>query len=207
MSDRRFWAQEAREAAKAEEDGAATADAEGAQARTEYPNYVEELRAALAAKDEQLRGLVASFKEEVAKSVEETKSRLRRENEREVERMRGRVVEELLEVLDNLDRSMEASSQSRNFDALAEGIKLVAGQFSAKLQGLGLTRFDTIGEPFDPAIHEAIGTAEVTDPAQNGRVVREIKAGYRMGDKVLRPALVQVGQVKTQQDAPTFGDA
>ena len=186
VSDRRFWASEGHEeTARTEGNGDPT---------PAYPSYVEELRAALADKDKQLREHLANFQEQVAEGIEATKVRLERENQREIERLRGQVVAELLDVLDNLDRSLEAARQTENFHALVEGLKLVANQFSTKLQGLGLERFEVLGQPFDPKLHEAIGTVEVTDAGQDGRIVREVKAGYRLGEKVLRPALVQVGK-------------
>ncbi|HJZ85449.1 MAG TPA: nucleotide exchange factor GrpE [Polyangia bacterium] len=190
MSDRRFWAERAEGAEGG--NGAPAPDPE----TPKYPTYVEQLRGELAEKDRQLREYIAAYKEQVVRGIDDTKERLQRENQRELERLRGRLVEQLLEVLDNLDRSLEAGAGgASDARALVDGVRLVRNQFEAKLSGLGLARLDAAGQPFDPALHEAIGIHPVADPAQDGRVVRVIKQGYKLGDRVLRPAVVQVGKL------------
>src|SRR2546427_1604624 len=99
VNDRRFWV---------EGDGHPTSES----ATPQYPTYVEQLRAQLDEKDRQLQEYIAAYKEQIVRGLEETKQRLSRENERERERLRGRLVEDLLDVLDNLDRSLEAAPGS-----------------------------------------------------------------------------------------------
>jgi molecular chaperone GrpE len=188
VRDRRFWVTEDKG------ENGSSASTEGQAPSPEYPSYVEQLRSEAAEKDRQLREYIAAYKEQVVKGIEDTKERLRRENEREVERLKGRLVEDLLGVLDNLDRSLQAAAQSKNIEAFVQGVELVRQQFVGKLSALGLAKMETVGTPFDPAAHEAIGIVPVTDPAQDGRVVAEVQSGYKLGERVLRPALVQVGK-------------
>jgi molecular chaperone GrpE len=197
VSDRRFWADDELPAptpAPPHTPGASTpsADAEP-ETRSEYPTYVEQLRAELAEKDKQLREYIAAYKDAVGKGLEEVKARLRRESDKEIERTRNRLLADLLEVVDNLDRSLAAAGAARSADAmnaLVHGVRQVHAQFVSKLSALGARRMDTAGETFDPRTHEAIGTM----PGAEGQVVHEVRAGYLVGDQVLRPAQVIVGK-------------
>jgi molecular chaperone GrpE len=71
---------------------------------------------------------------------------------------------------------------------------MVRQQFLAKLDGFGVKRIAAEGAPFDPLLHEAVATVPSSDPAADGRVVGVVTHGYRIGDEVLRPALVAVGK-------------
>lgn len=126
--------------------------------------------------------------------LEDAKQRLRRDNERELDRQRGRVLEALLPVLDNLERSIAAAESSRNVQALLDGMKLVHGQFLAALVPFGLERVSAVGSRFDPAQHDAIAIVPVSDPAQDGVVIAEVEPAYRVAGRVVRPAKVQVGR-------------
>lgn len=192
VKDRRFWAGNG-EAANAGGDGGSQPPP-GEEPTPQYPSYVEQLRAELAEKDRQLREYIAAYKEQIVKGIDETKARLEREQTREIERLRGRLVVDLLEVLDNLDRSLGAVPPQRH-DAFVDGVRLVRDQFLGKLAALGLEPLEALGQRFDPNQHEAIGLVPVTEPEQDGVVMNVVRAGYRFGDKVLRPAVVQVGKL------------
>ena len=73
-----------------------------------------------------------------------------------------------------------------------------ATRLQAVLADLGAVRIDSRGQRFDPAFHEAIATAEVEDPRLDGMVIDEWEAGYRLGDRVLRPARVRVGKLRAR---------
>jgi molecular chaperone GrpE (heat shock protein) len=191
VKDRRFWAQGNGEAAGGNGDGQPPP---GEEPSPQFPTFVEQLRAELAEKDRQLREYIAAYKEQVVKGIDDTKARLEREQQKEIERLRGRLVGDLLEVLDNLDRSLEAVPPQRH-DAFIDGVRLVRDQFLAKLQALGLNALPALGQRFDPNRHEAIGLVPVTEPEQDGVVMNVVRAGYSFGDKVLRPAVVQVGKL------------
>ncbi|HVY46258.1 MAG TPA: nucleotide exchange factor GrpE, partial [Minicystis sp.] len=124
--------------------------------------------------------------------LEAAKERLARDARRAEDATRLRLVGELLPVLDNLDRTVGAGSADR---ALLEGVTLVRDQLERVLAGYGLERIEALHRPFDPALHEAVAVAPVDDPALDGVVVDELARGYRVGDRVQRPAVVRVGKL------------
>ncbi|HET9849465.1 MAG TPA: nucleotide exchange factor GrpE [Candidatus Dormibacteraeota bacterium] len=100
------------------------------------------------------------------------------------------LVRKLLPILDNFKRALDHAPE--NIDpSWFEGIKLVARQFEETLQAQGLSTIPAVGQPFDPAQHEAIAREE-TDEHQEGTVVEEMRPGYRLHNRVLRPTLVKV---------------
>jgi molecular chaperone GrpE len=175
--DRRWWAQPG-----------ATPAAEEASTK---PSYVEQLERQLAEKDEQLQNTIARYRAAAAE-FDETRARLRKEVAKEVERGRRVMLAELLEVVDNLDRALEAPHESGADAALRQGVELVRQQFLATLEGFGVTRVASLDQPFDPARHEAVTAVPVTDPSRDHVIVGVIKHGYAVGDEVLRPAQVAV---------------
>jgi len=126
--------------------------------------------------------------------LEDAKRRVRRDSEKQVELMRGQVLESLLPVLDNLERSLAASERSTSVEDLRRGVKLVHEQFLAALAPFGLSRRSAIGERFDPRLHDAVAVVPVSDPRQDGVIVSELEPAYVVGDRVVRPAKVQVGR-------------
>src|SRR5258706_11631467 len=91
------------------------------------------------------------------RSLEATEARLERNAKREAEEARGKLVQELLPVLDNLDRTIHAAHAGRGDPALLEGVRLVRRQLEGVLRGYGVERIEAIGQRFDPGVHEAIG--------------------------------------------------
>ena len=120
--------------------------------------------------------------------------RLRREISKDIERTRREILSELLEVVDNLERALEAARRSPSADALLQGVEMVRRQFLSKLEGLGVKPIDSTDARFDPLLHEAISTVPAASPDQDGMVVGVIRQGYRIGDDVLRPAAVAVAK-------------
>jgi molecular chaperone GrpE len=182
--DRRWWARG---------DAGDSAGA-GGDDRVRKPSVVEDLEQQLADRNAQLQTYLTDHRR-MLDEFEQVKARMRRDTAREIERGKRSVLTELLDVVDNLDRAIAAATQSATADqALLKGVQLVRDQFLAKLQGLGVTRIDALGQPFDAARHEAISTAPVADPAQDGAVVSVVREGYAIGDDLLRPAAVIVGR-------------
>lgn len=170
---------------------------DGAEApRSDKPTYVEELERQLAEKDRQLQETLAKYRQ-AAGEFDEARLRLRREIAKDIERARRDVIAELLEVLDNLDRAIDAAGQSPSAEAVLQGVDMVRRQFLSKLEGLGVTRIASAGQPFDPTLHEAVTAVPAASPDQDGRIVGIIRHGYRIGDDVLRPASVAVAQAAT----------
>jgi molecular chaperone GrpE len=157
------------------------------------PTFVEELERQLAEKDKQLQEYIAKYRD-AAREFEDARLRLRREISKDIERSRREILADLLDVVDNLDRAIDAAKQSPSLDGLLQGVDMVRRQFLAKLEGFGVTRIAVENEPFDPSLHEAIGTVPAAAAEEDGRVVGVIRHGYRIGEDVLRPAAVAVAK-------------
>jgi molecular chaperone GrpE len=132
----------------------------------------------------------------VAADFDNYKKRSRREIGDAVKVAREDLLRELLPVFDNLERASAHAGTATDTKALADGISMVQRQFVDVLGKLGIERVASTGQPFDPAVHEAVQHLE-TDEFGPGVVAAELQAGYRMGDRVLRPALVVVAKAKS----------
>jgi molecular chaperone GrpE len=127
---------------------------------------------------------------------ENFRKRTERERSETYNRAAAELVSKLLPVLDNLGRALltEASveaTESDEFRHFLSGVDLIYKQLSGVLEALGVKPVPAVGEPFDPHVHEAVVTEE-TDDYETDIVMQEIVRGYRLGDKLLRPALVKV---------------
>lgn len=100
------------------------------------------------------------------------------------------LITKLLEVLDNFDRALEHVGAEQKDEPWVEGIWLVERRLRDILAAEGLEELGSVGQPFDPHIHEAIG--HVDSDAPEGTVVEEIRKAYKLHDRVIRPALVTV---------------
>jgi molecular chaperone GrpE len=155
------------------------------------PSYVQELEAQLRRKDEELASLLERHRRAVSE-FEDARARMRREVGQEIERGKEEIITELLEVLDNLERAIDAARSGADSGALLRGVEVVRDQFLRKLHHLGVVRSEDLGAPFDPICHEAV--TMVPGPAEMaGRVVGVIRPTYKIGDKVLRAGIVAVG--------------
>jgi molecular chaperone GrpE len=125
--------------------------------------------------------------------LEASRRRIERERERLREGVRAEVLTELLPLLDDLERSIKVAA-GRADTALLEGLGLVRDGFGRTLTKLGAERIDAEGQPFDPRVHEAISVVVVDEPTEDGRVVKQWCPGYRLPDRILRPAQVVVGK-------------
>jgi len=165
------------------------------------PTYVEELEQKLAQRAKEAEEYLAKYRQ-ASKEFEDARARMRKELAKDAERSRREVLISLLEVVDNLDRAIDAalrlrSGQARDdadADPLLQGVELVRDQFLAKLDGFGVKRVASQGAAFDPSLHEAVSTVPAADPSQDGRIAGVVRHGYRIGDEVLRPALVAVAK-------------
>ena len=100
----------------------------------------------------------------------------------------------MLPVLDNLRRAVDHADTADVTD-LVNGLHLVVREFEAALASIGVTPIDAVGTPFDPAVHEALG-GEEAEGVEVDTVSDELQRGYRLHDRVLRPALVRVAHPK-----------
>jgi molecular chaperone GrpE len=123
------------------------------------------------------------------------RKRTRRELGEAERRGREDMLKELLPVFDNLDRAGAHAENATDVKALADGINLVLRQFTDTLGKLGIERVPAVGQPFDPSVHEAVQQMETSD-FEPGTIAAEVQAGYKSGDKLVRPALVVVAKAK-----------
>ncbi|HZO87823.1 MAG TPA: nucleotide exchange factor GrpE [Chthonomonadaceae bacterium] len=140
----------------------------------------------------------AQLEEELARTQDQRKRALadlenyRRRFDRELDRLREQdreaILRDLLPVVDNLERAL-AAGESGNLRA---GIEAVYRQLLAVLQRNGVQPIDDVGQPFDPAWQEVVATAQAD--AADGIVVEVVERGYRLGDRLLRPARVVVSR-------------
>jgi molecular chaperone GrpE len=124
---------------------------------------------------------------------------LRKRQKRELDDVRleskGRVLKEMLPVVDNLERAIEHATAQAGTNPIVEGVQLVLRQFLTAFERLDVTPVEAAGQPFDPNLHEAISQQESDAPP--GTVVQVLQRGYKSGDRLLRPALVVVAKAKT----------
>jgi molecular chaperone GrpE len=160
----------------------------------EKPSYVQQLEQQLAEKDAALQDVVAKYRD-AQREFDEARVRLRKDVQRDVERGRRAFLADLLDVVDNLDRAIDAARGSTEGTSLGAGIELVRRQFLGKLESAGVVRVEALGERFDPARHEAVTVTPAADPSEDGLIVGVIAPGYQVGDEILRPAQVAVARV------------
>ena len=131
---------------------------------------------------------------------ENYRKRVERDRSDTYNRVVADVATKLLPVSDNLKRALEAESsveaaESDEFRHFLSGVDLIWKQLNGVLEALGVKPIPAVGEQFDPHVHEAVVT-EATDEYEPDTVMQEIVAGYRLGDKLIRPALVKVATRK-----------
>jgi molecular chaperone GrpE len=168
---------------------AASPPAEDVENTEEVAPEVVELEA-LRAENEDLIDTLQRIKAD----FDNFRKRAARDQEALVARAGERIVKELLPVLDDLERALEAAEQHEEAK-LEEGVKLVHRQLEQLLEREGLAPVETDGK-FDPHVHEAL----LTQPsaAEEGSVIEVLQKGYRLGDRVLRPARVVVAGPKEE---------
>lgn len=122
---------------------------------------------------------------------ENFKKRVAREEQEFARQAAGRLVVALLPVVDNLERAIAAGRSESSDESLRAGIEMIHGQLLEALRREGVRPVDALGCPFDPNEHEAVATDDSTGlPPQT--IVEEVQKGYRLHERLLRPALVRV---------------
>jgi molecular chaperone GrpE len=119
------------------------------------------------------------------------KKRMEREQVQAYQNASAIVIRRFLEIVDDLDLALKNRPQEGDGAGWAEGVELIYRKLSAILDAEGVSIIDADGQYFDPNLHEAI-THEQHPELESGRIIAVVKKGYRMGDRVLRPAQVRV---------------
>lgn len=171
MSDARDESREAPEADDAPREG------------TEQAGEVEDLRRQLDEKQDRLLRALAE--------VDNVKRRTQRERDEYVRYANESLIRDLLPVLDNFDRALQAARGAGEAAKVVEGVTLIQRELLKVLERVGITRYSALGERFDPNRHEAAGSAvSVSQPPDT--VVAELVPGYALNGRVLRPAQVVI---------------
>ena len=182
-------------------------DSEGAEQINEEaerpnlkPTYVEELEARTKAAEKQVQEVQARFdqlRQQLQRETDETRQRLNRSAEERAAGDKAKFISTLLPVMENLSRAVDAASEGGTRESILEGIRGIAASFQSALASAGVEPIASVGEVFNPELHEAVDTEE-TDSEMDGIVVEEYSRGFRMGDRLLRPARVKVGRASEQ---------
>jgi molecular chaperone GrpE len=160
------------------------------------PKYVEELEARTREAEQKAQDVQARFEQlraALQRETDETRQRLNRSADERARREKAEFISGLLPVADNLQRAIEASAAGSSLEAVLDGVRGTLNSFESVLLSAGVEPIESIGQPFDPERHEAVDTIEV-EPERDGTVMAEYSRGYKMGDRLLRPARVQVGR-------------
>lgn len=156
----------------------------------------------------ELEGRIATLEKEkkdnwdrylrAAADLENLRKRQKRELDDAKFETTGKVLKEMLPVVDNLERAIEHAAQNaEDKSPIVEGVQLVLRQFMTAFERLNVTPVDAQDKPFDPNLHEAISQQESDAPP--GTVVQVLQRGYKAGDRLLRPALVVVAKAKATE--------
>jgi len=177
----------------------ASADPEEESARAEEPPpprvdpMTAYLRAQLDEKDVKLREYIDAYKTAKAEMAA-ARERLTRDRDKELDLARKRLAGDFLDVLDNLDRSLQGIQPGAPVESLAQGVGMVRAQFAGVLSGFGVEPIEALGQTFDSALHEAGGMI----PAQPGQADQEVvwveRAGYTYKGQLLRAARVLIAK-------------
>jgi molecular chaperone GrpE len=114
------------------------------------------------------------------------------------ERTKISMVNEFLPVYDLFKMAYEHAGQTPDFQVLKQGMDMILAEFTKTLDNLGVKEIPAVGRPFDPHLHEAIKT-EPSDTVPEGTVISQWKAGYRIGDQLVRPTMAVVSAGKQQE--------
>jgi len=147
---------------------------------------------------EQLLRTVADF--------ENFRKRARRDLLERERRAKEDTLREILPTIDNLERAIATSKDAEQVKTVLDGVRMVLKLFEDTSERLGLVRVASVGERFDPNLHDALQQLEQSD-VEPGTIVAELAAGYRLGDHLLRPAQVVVARSPQPSVSDTLTDA
>jgi len=107
-----------------------------------------------------------------------------------------RILLEMLPVIDNFNRALTSSKETKDFEKIVEGIEMIQKQFLSGLEKFGVRPIESLNQPFDPFQHQAVGQSPVEEGSgvDENQVVAETQTGYFLNDRVLRPSLVIVAK-------------
>lgn len=167
------------------------------------PSYVEELETRTRTAEQKVQEVQARFEQlrkQLQSETDETRQRLNKAADERAHREKANFISELLPVLDNLQRATEAAESGASAEDVAEGVRRTVASFENALAAVGVEPIKSVGEQFNPEFHEAVETAPV-EPDEEDKVLEEYARGYRIGERLLRPARVKVGRASNKAKA------
>lgn len=147
---------------------------------------VEELEASLAKEKKEYMFLMAEFDNFRKRTIKEKGEIIKNGAEN--------AMKNILPIIDDFERGIQASACAEDIEAVKEGIELIYSKFIKYLEQNGVKEIDTNGKDFDTELHEAITIFPAADESQRGKIVDTVQKGYTLNDKVLRHSKVVVGQ-------------
>jgi molecular chaperone GrpE len=167
-------------------------ESEGPAEAAPSASKAQHLNAALVQKDKEIAELKDKYLRALAES-ENARRRARQQSEENARRDRENILREFLPIVDNLERAVEAGRGGGNGKSIVEGVEMVLASMLDFLKRNGVTPQSAVGQPFDPARHEAVDQV-ASDAHPPNTVVKEAHRGYQIGERVLRPARVVVAK-------------
>lgn len=163
------------------------------------PSYVEELEIRTKAAEKQVQEIQARFEQlraQLQRETDETRQRLNRAADDRATNEKAKFISALLPVMDNLNRAIDAATENATRESIVEGLRSISTNFQNALSNLGVEPIESVGVPFDPELHEAVDTGDA-DANMDGKVIGEYSRGFRLGERLLRPARVKVGRANS----------
>jgi molecular chaperone GrpE len=153
---------------------------------------MDKLLAEVESRDKRIDELARAYSS-LLNDQKDFRARLEREKDRVLESERGKIAMHLLSVGDEIERALEAAKDDKG--PLVQGVKMIHEGLAKTLSQLGLVRLALVGTDYDPNLAEVVDLVPVLDKDSDGKVVAEVAPGYRVGEKVVRPARVRVARL------------
>jgi molecular chaperone GrpE len=151
---------------------------------------------ALKAKADETAAELADLKDKYLRALaegENARKRIRQQSEESIKIQREELLRGLLAIIDNLERAVEAARGGGNGKSIVEGVEMVLNSMKDFLRSHGVSEVSTVGRPFDPLLHEAVDHVASAEHEPN-TVINEFNRGYKVGERLLRPARVSVAK-------------
>jgi len=153
---------------------------------------IDKLREDLAQRDKRLREYIDAHQRAVVE-MDAARKRMERDREEDLDRHRGEIALTMLDVMDDLDRTLASATTCSDSEAVVQGVTMVLERIVGKMGELGVEQVQTMGSLFDPNLHEAVAMVPVADADQDQQILAVEQTGYLFKGKTLRAARVVVG--------------
>jgi molecular chaperone GrpE len=173
----------------------------GRYSATEEASLVADLQLALTAKAEEVKALNDKYLR-LAAEFDNYKRLIQRDQREQIRFANEQLLKELLPVVDNLERAIKSSREGGSSDVLIKGVDLTLKQLTGALTRFHVVPVAAVGQPFDPATHQAVASV-ASEKVPEQHVVDELQRGYLLHDRILRAAMVSVSSGRADGAAET----